>query len=169
MCVCPSVAAVLTRDQCSARRSKELDAMLKGDSYWGASGSAAEVIKAEKKDKKGGAKGAKGAKGIKVGGKKGKGAKNKDPKVLKAQQAAKQLLAAKKVRGCAQSDARAHCGGLFPVRAHTVALRGWPRSPYALVPARFGLTIWSGCAEAKGRRGAGGQEEAARAAEGIRG
>jgi len=141
----PSVCcgAVLTRDPCSARRSKELDAMLKGDSYWGAPGSAAEVIKAEKKDKKSGAKGAQGAqgaKGVKVGGKKGKGSKNKDPKVLKAQQAAKQLLAAKKVRGCAQSNARAHGGGCFPVRARTPAPRRWPRSPHALASSRLGLT-----------------------------
>ena len=75
--------------------------MLKGDSYWGASGSTAEVVKTDKKDKKAPkAAAAKGAKGVKVGAKKGKGARvaNKDPKVLKAQQAAKQLLAAKKVR-----------------------------------------------------------------------
>lgn len=70
-----------------------------GDSYWGASGSAAEVVKTDKKEGKKGPKAAAGAKGVKVGAKKGKGAKvvNKDPKVLKAQQAAKQLLAAKKV------------------------------------------------------------------------
>ena len=75
--------------------------MLKGDSYWGASGSTAEVVKTDKKDKKTPkAAPAKGAKGVKVGAKKGKAARlaNKDPKVLKAQQAAKQLLAAKKVR-----------------------------------------------------------------------
>jgi hypothetical protein len=82
--------------------------MLKGSgSYW-STGSTADVVKADKKGpKKAGPKGAagagaKGAKGVKVGAKGAKkGARariaNKDPKVLKAQQAAKQLLAAKKV------------------------------------------------------------------------
>jgi hypothetical protein len=118
--------------------------MLKGDSYWGAPGSAAEVIKAEKKDKKGGAKGAQGAKGVKVGGKKVRGAKiaNKDPKVLKAQQAAKQLLAAKKVRACALSNARTLGGDWPPARVHTPALRRSPRSQHALASSRFGLTGW---------------------------
>ena len=73
--------------------------MLGGDSYWGAAGSAADVVKTDKKEKKGPKAGAAAAKGVKVGAKRGKGAKlaNKDPKLLKAQQAAKQLLAAKKV------------------------------------------------------------------------
>lgn len=73
-----------------------------GDSYWGASGSTADVVKSDKKVKKPPKAAAAGAKGVKVGAKKGKGAKvaNKDPKVLKAQQAAKQILAAKKVPTC---------------------------------------------------------------------
>jgi hypothetical protein len=76
----------------------ELDKMLKGDSYW-STGSTAEVVKADKKGPKGQGTGKGGAAGVKVGKRKGKSAKiaNKDPAVLKAQQAAKQLLAARKV------------------------------------------------------------------------
>ena len=72
--------------------------MLKGDSYW-STGSTAEVVKADKKGPKGQGAGKGGAAGVKVGKRKGKSAKiaNKDPAVLKAQQAAKQLLAARKV------------------------------------------------------------------------
>ena len=91
----PAAAASLTHKH--ALWTKELNKMLKVDSYWGASaGTAADVVKTDKKtDKKKPA-----AKGVKVGAKKGKvakGGKSKDPKVLKAQQAARKLLAAKQV------------------------------------------------------------------------
>jgi len=82
--------------------AKELNKLLMADSYWGTRGSAADVVKADKKGPKPGAKpdamaGAKA--GVKVGAKKGKKTAkvSKDPRVAKAQQAAKQLLAAKKV------------------------------------------------------------------------
>lgn len=96
--------------------AKELNKLLKADSYWGTRGSAADVVKADKKGPKPGAKpdATAGTKaGVKVGAKKGKKTAkvSKDPKVAKAQQAAKQLLAAKKVRCQA-------CGSV-------VAIWGW--------------------------------------------
>ena len=75
----------------------ELSKLVEVDSYWNTTKSRTDaVIKAEKKAPK---KPAAAGKGVKVGGKKGKkGPANKDPKTLKAQQAAKKLLANKKVR-----------------------------------------------------------------------
>jgi len=134
--------AVLTRGH-AARRPKELAAMVKGDSYWG-NGSAAEVVKTDKKGKKAPAAGAaaKGAKGVKVGKKGAKGARaaNKDPKVLKAQQAAKQLLAAKKVRALRTPPTTR-------VRARRAPMRAPPRVSlsHSLLRTRPARLSWFGC------------------------